>query len=233
MKGIPENSVDLVLTDPPYGMLHCAWDAPFDIPAFWDGALRALKPSGAVVMTAMGMFSARMVMSMPRLYKYKWIWAKRGRMKNFLNARRQPLRVFEEVLVFCGGQPEYHPQMLPGEPYARLDVHRKGGAYNPSRASDSICAGGRFPVDVLRLDYRPGGLGRQHPTEKPVELGRYMVRTYTSPGALVLDCFCGSGAFCAAAAMEGRRCIGIEMDESFAGAARDRMAALGTDGPAW
>ena len=188
MKRIPDASVDMILCDLPYGMTQNKWDSYIPLDLLWEQYLRIIKPNGAIVLTSQGLFTAKLILSQPKYYKYKWIWEK-SKPTNFLNVKKQPLRKHEDVCVFYKKQPTYHPQMTKGEPYDKgVRKNQLSGSYG----------------EVV------------HPTQKPIELGRYFIRTYTNPGDVILDNTFGSGSFLVAALMEGRNFIGIEKNEDVA-----------------
>lgn len=155
-------------------------------------------------------------MSQPRLFKYKWIWEK-SKPTNFLNAKKQPLRKYEDVCVFYKKQPIYNPQMKPGLPYDKgIRKDQLTGCYGDFQPSHVQSEGKRYPTDVIYIKTAENEGEVLHPTQKPIELGRYFVRTYTNPGDVVLDNAFGSGSFLVAALMEGRNFIGIEKNENVA-----------------
>ena len=213
---LPPRSVDLILCDLPYGTTQNGWDSEIDLPALWAQYERVVKPRGAIVLTAHGPFTARLVLSRERLFRYKIVWVK-SKPTNFLNAKKQPLRRHEDVCVFYAKQPTYHPQMAAGEPYnkgtRKAQFTGSYGRFNPSEVASD---GERYPTDVVYFKTAESEGPVWHPTQKPVELGRYLIRTFTDPGATVLDNAFGSGSFPVAAAAEGRRFIGIERNEQVA-----------------
>ena len=224
MADFPSASIDMVLTDLPYGLTHNTWESLIDLEALWQQYKRVVKPSGAILLTGQGLFTARLILSNPEMFRYKMVWIK-SKATNFLNARKQPLRKHEDICVFYEQHPVYHPQWQPGKPYDK--GRRKGGSDNYNHFKESPIrnlSGKRFPLDVLhyeedRLDYIYCKTAETeektvHATQKPVALGRYLIRTYSNEGDIVLDNTCGSGSFLVAAILEGRRFIGIEKNKS-------------------
>lgn len=213
---IPANSVDMILCDLPYGMTQNHWDCYIPLDELWKQYNRIIKPNGAIVLTSNGIFTAKLILSQPNIYKYKWVWEK-SKPTNFLNAKKQPLRKHEDVCVFYKKQPTYHPQMTQGAPYdkgTRKDqLCGNYGDFEPVRVAS---AGERYPTDIIYVKTAECEGAVLHPTQKPIELGRYMIRTYTNPGDIVLDNTFGSGSFLVAALMEGRNFIGIEKNENVA-----------------
>ncbi|MEG0215792.1 MAG: site-specific DNA-methyltransferase [Hungatella sp.] len=216
MNEIPDGSVDMILCDLPYGMTQNQWDCYIPLDELWKQYNRIIKSNGAIILTSNGIFTARLILSQPDLYKYKWVWEK-SKPTNFLNAKKQPLRKHEDVCVFYKKQPIYHPQMTQGEPYdkgtRKNQLCGNYGDFGPVRVASD---GERYPTDILYVKTAECEGAVLHPTQKPIELGRYMIRTYSNPGDIVLDNTFGSGSFLVAALMEGRNFIGIEKNENVA-----------------
>lgn len=210
---LPDANVDMVLTDPPYSNSNHAWDEPVDWPAWWEQIWRVAKPNAAVIVFGQGIHSFRVVEPAQRQYRYTLIW-EANTITGQLNANRMPLRSHQDLLVFYRKQPTYNPQMWEGQPshranrsgktdyqrrfYGEVDYHDQ----EPGLTS-------RFPRSVVKFD-------RVHvreavvPSQKPVPLLRWLIRTYTDPGQVVLDTFAGSGSTLVAAAEEDRDGWGIE-----------------------
>ena len=216
MKQIPDHSVDMILCDLPYGITQNNWDCLIPLDLLWKQYWRVIKPNGAIVLTSQGLFTAKLMLSQPKFFKYKWIWEK-SKPTNFLNAKKQPLRKYEDVCVFYKKQPTYNPQMKKGEPYDKgIRKDQLSGSYgdfNPVHVSSN---GDRYPTDIVYVKTAECEGDVFHPTQKPIELGRYFIRTYTNPGEVVLDNTFGSGSFLVAALLEGRNFIGIEKNEDVA-----------------
>lgn len=209
----PDASVDLVLCDLPYGTTQNPWDSVVPLPALWEAYARVVKPSGAVVLTSQGTFTARLVLSNEAWFKYKVVWVK-SKPTNFLNAKKQPLRRHEDVCVFYREQPSYHPQMSPGEPYDKgVRKAQQSGSYGDFDPVRVASEGARYPTDVVYFKTAESEGEVWHPTQKPVALGRYLVRTFSEPGDLVLDNAFGSGSFLVAALLEGRNFVGVEKNQ--------------------
>ncbi|AZK43526.1 site-specific DNA-methyltransferase [Erysipelothrix piscisicarius] len=213
MKKIPDSSVDMLLVDLPYGTTQNKWDSLIPLDELWNEYHRIVKINGAMVFTASGLFSAQLMLSNPKEYKYKIIWEK-SKATNFLNAKKQPLRKFEEILVFYRKQPTYNPQMRDGEAYDKgIRKNQLTGSYGDFQPIHVKSDGKRYPVDIVYFKTAESEGEVIHPTQKPVELGRYLIRTYSDPGDVVLDNTSGSGSFLVAAIEEGRNFIGIEKNE--------------------
>lgn len=227
MPNIPDKSIDMILCDLPYGTTQNKWDSVIDLNKLWAEYTRIIKDNGAIVLTSQGIFTAKLILSNEDWFKYKFVWIK-SKSTNFLNAKKQPLRKHEDICVFYKQQPTYNPQMMQGESYdkgVRKDQYT--GSYGDFRPRHVKSDGMRYPNDVLCFedeicpleDYLYFKTAESegkvyHPTQKPVELGRYLIRTFTNPGDIVLDNACGSGSFLVAAALEKRKYIGIEKNQN-------------------
>lgn len=224
MRAMPDASIDACVTDPPYGTTHCKWDVPIPFDLMWAQLRRVVKPAGAIVLFAGQPFTSLLIASNLRLYKYSWVWEKTNA-TGFLNAKKQPLRVSEDICVFYGKQPTYNPQFSFGVPYSRGRAASTTENYNlKSRPTAAFSDGRRFPRNVLRF-VNSNHQGKVHPTQKPLELLRYLVRTYTDEGDTVLDFTMGSGTTGVACVEEGRHFIGIEREAKYVGIARRRIEA--------
>lgn len=216
MKSFPSTSIDLVLCDLPYGTTQNKWDSPINLTELWKHYKRIVKPNGAIILTSQGLFTGRLIMSNPEMFKYKIVWEK-SKPTNFLNAKKQPLRKHEDICIFYSKQPVYNPEMQPGEPYNKgLRKAQQTGSYGnfkPTFVEDPI--GVRYPTDIVYMktpESESNGVVI-HPTQKPIGLGRYLIRSYSNPGDVVLDNTCGSGSFLVSAVIEERNFIGIELND--------------------
>lgn len=218
MKEIPDGSVDMVMADLPYGTTQNKWDCVIPLWPLWEEYRRMCKPSSAVVLTASQPFTSVLVMSNINEFKYSWVWQKEAG-TGLLNAKKQPLRDHEDVLVFYGQQATYNPQWGVGKPY----TCKKGGEtsnYNPSGIVVTENDGRRCPKTVLQFKRDKD---KTHPTQKPVALMEYLIRTYTNAGETVLDNTMGSGTTGVACRRAGRKFIGIERDENYFNIAKKRI----------
>lgn len=216
------SSIDLVLADMPYGTTRNYWDQIIPFDALWLEIKRVVKPGGVVVLTAQGPFVARVIMSNELWFKYKVVWEK-SKPTNFLNAKKQPLRKHEDICVFYESAPTYNPQMSAGKPYNKGVRKDQGtGSYNGFNPSEVSSPGERYPTDVVYFRTAESE-GAYHPTQKPVDLCRYLIRTYSNPGDVVLDFCMGSGTTGVAAKAEDRRFIGIERDPEHFNTACNRL----------
>lgn len=213
MKQFPDNCIDMILCDLPYGTTQNKWDSIIPLDELWHEYKRIIKENGAIVLTSQGLFTAQLMLSNPKQFKYKLVWEK-SKPTNFLNAKKQPLRKYEDVCVFYKKQPVYNPQMVQGEPYDKgFRKNQLSGSYGDFQPVHVHSDGKRYPTDVIYFKTAESEGEVIHPTQKPVELGRYFVRTYTNPGALVLDNTFGSGSFLLSALLEGRNFVGIEKNK--------------------
>ena len=215
MADVKDASVDMILCDLPYGTTQNKWDSVIPLDRLWAHYERIIKPRGVIALTSQGVFTAKLMLSKEKLFKYKFVWVK-SKPTNFLNARRQPLRQHEDICIFYKQQPVYRPVMWYADPYDK--GHRKAqytGSYGDFSPVQVKSDGARFPTDALYCKTAESETGRRvwHPTQKPVALGRYLIRMFTGEGDLVLDNAFGSGSFLVSAALEDRRYIGIEKNE--------------------
>lgn len=215
MKDIPDQSVGMILCDLPYGTTQNKWDSVIPLDELWAEYQRIIKPRGVIALTSQGIFTARLILSNEAWFRYKFVWVK-SKSTSFLNARRQPLRQHEDVCIFYGKQPDYRPVMWQAEPYDKgTRKAQYTGSYGDFKPVQVKSSGERFPTDTLYCKTAENEAGGRvwHPTQKPVALGRYLIRMFTGLEDVVLDNAFGSGSFLVAAAMEGRRYIGIEKNE--------------------
>ncbi len=213
MDNIPPRSIDMVLCDLPYGTTQNNWDSVIPLDELWKQYERIIKDNGVIVLTGQGIFTAQLMLSNPKLFKYKIVWMK-SKSTNFLNAKKQPLRRHEDICIFYKKQPLYNPEMTPGEPYNKgFRKDQLTGSYGDFKTIEVKSNGDRYPTDVIYFKTAESEGEVFHPTQKPVELGRYFIRTFTRPGDIILDNTCGSGSFLVSAVLEGRKFIGIEKNQ--------------------
>lgn len=216
MAKFPDKSVDMILCDLPYGTTQNKWDSIIPLDALWKEYERIIKPNGVIALTSQGVFTAQLILSNTALFKYKLTWVK-SKATNFLNAKKQPLRKHEDVCIFYRNknyQPTYNPQMSEGEPYNKgRRKNQLTGSYGEFNSIEVKSEGKRYPSDVVYFKTAESEGEVFHPTQKPVELGQYLIKTYTNKGEIVLDNTSGSGSFLLAAALEGRKFVGIELNK--------------------
>lgn len=225
MTEIPDGSVDMVLCDLPYGTTVCKWDAVIPFEPMWAAYRRICKKNAAIVLTANQPFTSALVMSNAKAFKYEWIW-KKNRGTNPLSVNFQPLRNHESVLVFYQSAPTYNPQMTSGKPYGGFKSSTNADIGKIYRADQSRHrdnpTGSRFPLSTQEFAGERG----LHPTQKPVALMEYLIRTYTNSGETVLDNTMGSGTTGVACVNTGRRFIGIERDPKYFQIASERISKI-------
>jgi site-specific DNA-methyltransferase (adenine-specific) len=234
LKSVPDKSVQLILTDLPYGTVKnttaCKWDDVIPMEKLWPEFERIIKDDGAIVLFSQQPFTSYLISSNLNLYKYNWIW-KKNKYANFLNVRYQPGKLTEDICVFgkkgCSytpnGNMKYNPQMAKGEPYKSKGKGNRGASSSVRGDLKQIPIdnkGERYPTNILEFSLDSEKL---HPTQKPVELLRYLIRTYTDEGDTVLDATMGSGSTGVAAALENRDFYGIEKDENYFNIAKERI----------
>jgi len=219
MQGIPDGSVDAVICDPPFGTTACKWDSVIPFEPMWAQLKRIVKPNGAIVLMASQPFTSALVMSNVAMFRYQWIWEK-NKATGHLNAKKRPLVSHEDVVVFSKATTNYFPQGLVEKETPSIskgDRGRKGvgssGDCYGAATKDAVQTHGNYPRSVIKftVDMK----AEFHPTQKPVALMEYLIRTYTNPGETVLDFTCGSGTTGVAAANTARRFIGIERDPDY------------------
>jgi DNA modification methylase len=219
MRMVDDGSVDLILCDLPYGTTACKWDTVIPFEPLWAHYKRIIKPRGAIVLTASQPFTSALVMSNPRWFRHEWMW-KKNCATGHLNATRRPMLNHEQILVFSDSGPNYFPQ---GVRHTSKTNRRGAGLENyGAHRLENLATGENYPRTILEFGvHRSIG---QHPTQKPVALMEYLIRTYTHEGETVLDNTMGSGTTGVACVNTGRNFIGIELDEKYFQTAADRIA---------
>ena len=220
MKEIESGSVDLILADPPYGTTACKWDSIIDLPLMWEQLNRIIKPNGAIVMTASQPFTTTLISSNMKMFKYCWVWEK-SRFANQMLAKKQPLKIHEDLVVFCDGATPYNPQGLIEcnkitKQGAKITDNNGGGKRDTSYKQTHT----NYPRSIQKFK---SATKTVHSTQKPVALMEYLIKTYTNEGETVLDFTMGSGSTGCACVNTGRSFIGIELDESYFKIAEERI----------
>ena len=225
MKDIPDESVDMVMTDPPYGTTACKWDSIIPLEPMWEQLKRVIKPNGAIVMTASQPFTTTLIASNMKMFKYCWVWEKDGG-SNFATVKYQPMKEHEDVIVFGIGKTTYNQikqeriGSRKGKKTKTIDSGRKNSVYGTQEGGKKLdVAELRCPRSIQRFT-RERGL---HPTQKPVALMEYLIKTYTNEGETVLDFTCGSGTTGVACVNLNRNFIGIELDAGYFEIAEKRI----------
>ena len=226
MKDIPDGSVDMILADLPYGTTACKWDTiiPFDL--LWEQYNRVIKDNGAIVLTASQPFTSTLISSNLKGYKYNWVWEK-SKASNFVQVKNQPLKNFEDICIFTkdGKRANYYPQMTEGEPYKPRAGKKKTEVYNeiPNHTFRNGSKGLRYPKAIQYFKTSESEGKVYHPTQKPIALFEYLIKTYTDEGDLVLDNVMGSGTTGIACKNLNRNFIGMELDEGYFNIATNRI----------
>tara|TARA_R110000787_G_scaffold206086_1_gene316332 strand:+ start:147 stop:890 length:744 start_codon:yes stop_codon:yes gene_type:complete len=225
MKTIETGSVDAIITDPPYGTTACKWDSVINFELMWEQLNRIIKPNGAIVLFGSEPFSSALRMSNIKNYKYDWIWEK-STVTGHLNAKKQPMRAYENILVFYNSQPVYNYQKTKGHKRKVSSAESKENCKKPEYVGNHELTGydstERYPRNVIKFatDKQKSKL---HPTQKPIALMEYLIKTYTNENETVLDFTMGSGSTGVAAKNLNRNFIGIEMDDNYFQIATDRI----------
>ena len=219
MKDIPDKGVDMILCDLPYGKTRNKWDSIISLDKLWEQYNRIIKDNGAIVLFAQTPFDKVLGVSNLKMLKYEWIWEKEQG-TGFLNAKKMPLKNHENILIFYKKPPIYNPQMKKGKPYT---LERNTFTVNYGKQVDMVRTentGERYPLTILKFKRDKEKL---HPTQKPVALLEYLIKTYTNEGEIVLDNCMGSGSTGVACLNANRKFIGIELDENYYNIACNRI----------
>ena len=231
MKRIPDKSVDMILCDLPYGTTACKWDTIIPFEPLWEQYERVIKDNGAIVLTASQPFTSALVMSNPKAFKHSWVWNKRSA-GNILTAKYGPLKTTEDVLIFSkkGKRVNYYPILSYGHKDRSKDAPQKkktdlfntikGGEFRPGNNKPGDA---RYPKHLVEFS-NASRVGVVHPTQKPVALFEYLIRTYTNENETVLDNCMGSGTTAIASVNTNRNFIGFELDETYFNLANERIA---------
>jgi len=232
MAELPEESIDMVMADPPYGTTQCKWDSVIPFEPMWTQLKRIVKPNGAIVLMAAQPFTSALIMSNPKMFKYTWTW-KKNKSTGFLNAKKQPLRSTEDIVVFYSKPPVYNPQKTTGhKPVNSYTKHTSDGA-TMGATTRGFTGGGqtdRYPTNVIEIpvvNNDNSGEAKLHPTQKPVALMEYLISTYSNIGDTVLDFTMGSGSTGIACSRLDRKFIGIDNDPHWVEVSKSRFTEVG------
>lgn len=222
MKDIPDGSIDMILCDLPYGTTACKWDTVIPFEPLWEQYKRVIKPNGAIVLTASQPFTTALAASNIKDFKYQWVWQKE-RPSNPQLAKLQPLKVHEDVLVFATGRSTYNPQGLFEIPKSERKVHKpEKNSLGHCQRKPYVQTHTGYPKSIVAFSSERG----QHPTQKPVALMEYLIRTYTNEGDTVLDNCMGSGTTGVACVNTKRKFIGMEKDKTYFEIAKQRVESI-------
>ena len=228
---VEDQSVNLILTDFPYGTLNKRneWDTIIDYDRFWKHVDRICKPNAAIISTAAQPFTSKLISSNYKDFKYTLVWEK-SKASGYLNAKKQPLKAHEDIVVFYKKQTTYNPQFTSGTPYDKGKAVRDTEAYGKQTKAVHVkdTEGKRYPRSVLYFKTAEGE-GKLHPTQKPIALFEYLIRTYSNEGDTILDPCMGSGTTGVACNNTNRKFIGIERDREYYNIALDRLSSLPVD----
>jgi site-specific DNA-methyltransferase (adenine-specific) len=221
MREIPDKSVDMILCDLPYGTTACKWDTIIPFESLWEQYERIIKDNGAIVLTGRNPFTSALIMSNPKKYKHKWVWNKKQSGSPHI-AKYMPLQIEEDILVFTKGKVNYYPIMRKGK------MRKKGGNKNNNRTMNAgldkhraVMSDLYYPTNIIEI--ANPRLNKLHPTEKPVALFEYLIKTYTNENEVVLDNCIGSGTTAVAAINTNRQFIGIERETEYVEIANKRI----------
>lgn len=224
---IEDNSINAIICDLPYGTTACKWDSILPLNELWGEYKRVLKPEGVIILFGTQPFSTTLISSNIKQFRYELIWDK-IRSATGLNAKRMPLKTHENILVFYDKQPTYNPQMTEGKPFDKTKYNGQlelpnvtGGGVKISKKND----GTRFPISIQRYSQNWRRQNQMHPTQKPLELMEYLVKTYTNEGDMVLDNTMGSGTTNLACLKLNRKSIGIEKEKQYYDVAVRRLSS--------
>jgi len=227
MKDITDKSIDMICCDLPYGILNrrnplAKWDSVISFEKLWEQYKRIIKDNGAIVLFGSGMFTADLMVSNKSMWRYNLVWKKGKSITGFLNAKKQPLRNHEDICVFSKGLTTYNPQMTVDKKHIRGGGgHRKQSCYGTFRDISTAITSEKYPISII--DIKKEGQRALHPTQKPVALLEWLVKTYTNEGETVLDNCMGSGSCGVACVHINRNFIGIEKDEKYFELAKERI----------
>ena len=228
MPTIPDNSIDMILTDPPYGTTACKWDSVIPLEPMWEQLKRIIKPNGAIVMTASQPFTTTLIASNMKMFKYCWYWEKE-RLTNISQVKKRAGKTIEEVVIFYSIQPVYNPQMVQYNGPKRTNKVKNGKLgkltdQQEKKVYEYKDTGFRYPTQVISIK-RDILTCNLHPTQKPVALMEYLIKTYTNKGEIVLDFAMGSGTTGVACKNSNHNFIGIELDPDYFEIAKNRIYA--------
>ena len=224
---------DACITDPPYGTTHNKWDSPIPLNEMWEKLHKLIKPNGAIVLFGQDKFTAKVMLSNEKEHRYNLIWKKGERTSGFLNAKRMPLRNHEDIMVFYQKLPVYHPQFTEGQP-----LHGKGNSYLTKECTNNNYgkfnqleayrkgSTQKFPKSIINFDRPHPPI---HPTQRPVELMEWLIKTYTNEGDLILDFTMGIGTTGIACAKTNRDFVGIELNKEYFSIAEQKIRGIRDD----
>lgn len=222
MKNIPDKSVDMILCDLPYGVTKNKWDIPIPFDKLWEHYNRIIKDNGAIVLFGNQPFTSKLILSNEKIFRYTLVWGK-NKFSDFLNAKRKPMKIHEDICIFYKKQPTYNPQYTIGDPYTswnKSDAVSKQTNYGKIKENIVVNDGKRLPTTVLKFNRKERPI---HPTQKPVDLCEWLIKTYSNEGDTILDNCMGVGTTGVACKNTNRNFIGIELDTNYFNIAQERL----------
>ena len=225
MKKIPDKSIDMILCDLPYGTTNNEWDKIIPFELLWQAYNRIIKDNGCIALFGNQPFTSHLVISNEKYFRYSLVWVK-NKFSDFLNAKRKPMKVNEDICIFYKKQPTYNPQYTYGEPYKRWNTQEavdKQTNYGSHKSNIAQSDGKRLPLTVLNFNRVERPL---HPTQKPVDLLEWLIKTYTNENEIVLDNCMGSGTTGVAALKNNRKFVGIELNDTYFDIAKKRIEEI-------
>lgn len=228
MKEIDDKMVDMILCDLPYGITACKWDKVLPLDELWKQYKRIIKKNGVVVLTASQPFTTDLINSNRKWFKYNWVWVKNTG-TGIVSAKYQPMRYSEDILIFGNGKNTFNPEMIKRTEGSKKRLKYKliTGGYsehiNVKKNKIKRNPDEKYPSNILFINTKPNSIGKLHPTEKPIELFRYLIKTYTQEGELVLDNCIGSGTTAVACKQTNRNFIGFEINKEYVKIANKRL----------
>lgn len=214
MKDIPDHSIDMILCDLPYGMTNNKWDIPIPLDQLWEQYKRVIKENGAIVLFGNQPFTSKLILSNEKWFRYTLVWEK-NKFSDFLNAKRKPMKIHEDICIFYKKQPTYNIQYLQGDPYVSWNTDNAVGRqtnYGVHKSNIVKNEGTRLPTTVLKFKRKERPI---HPTQKPVDLCEWLIKSYSNEGDTILDNCMGVGTTGIACMNTGRKFIGIELDKKY------------------
>ena len=228
MKRLPDKSIDMILCDLPYGVTNNKWDKIIPFELLWQAYNRIIKDNGCIALFGNQPFTSHLVISNEKYFRYSLVWVK-NKFSDFLNAKRKPMKVNEDICIFYKKQPTYNPQYTYAEPYTRWNTQNavdKQTNYSKHKSNVAKSDGKRLPLTVLNFNRVERPL---HPTQKPVDLLEWLIKTYTNENEIVLDNCMGSGSTGVACLNTGRKFIGIELYKNYFDIAKDRLERVSNE----
>jgi DNA modification methylase len=224
MSKLPNKSIDMILCDLPYGTTQCKWDSVIPFDKLWLQYERIIKSNGAIVLTASQPFTSNLVMSNLKLFRYSLVWEK-SKSTGYLNSKKMPMRSHEDILIFYKNLPTYNPQMVEGSPYDKGVAHRPTEVYREQKGEIHVKNdnGLRYPRSVQYFKTAESEGKVYHPTQKPIKLMEWLIKTYSNEDDIILDNCIGAGTTAIAAIRTNRRYIGIELDEKYFNITQQRV----------